>query len=304
MTSDFTRNRRRRHRARHLGHAGPVDERHHRRGDRASCDAIVDKIAADAADQGRASSPPARTASPAAPTSRCWRRWRAVSRHGARPQGEEAAMRALRRTSRKLSLLYRKLETCGKPWVAAINGTCMGGGFELCARLPLSRRRRRSDKTRVGLPEVKVGLFPGAGGTQRVARLMPTADALQMLLKGDQTPLGRAKAMSLVHEVAPAGRDRSRRAKAWIKARPQGQGAVGRPKASSCPSGTVYSPAGMMIWPAGQRHLPPRDLRQLSGRERDPDVRVRGPAAAVRPGAARSSSAISPRSCARRKRRR
>ena len=54
------------------------------------------------------------------------------------------------------------------------------------ARLPLSHRRPTPRRPGVGLPEIKVGLFPGGGGTQRVARLMPTPDALQMLFKGDQ----------------------------------------------------------------------------------------------------------------------
>ena len=100
-------------------------------------------------------------------------------------QGKEAAMRVFVDRSKQLSLTYRRLETCGKPVAAAINGVCMGGGFELALACHY-RIVADSDKARVGLPEIKVGLFPGAGGTQRVARLMPTPDALQMLLKGDQ----------------------------------------------------------------------------------------------------------------------
>ena len=98
-------------------------------------------------------------------------------------QGEEAAMTLFFENARSLSLLYRKLETCGKPWVAAINGTCLGGAFELALSCHY-RVMSDSDKARVGLPEIKVGLFPGAGGTQRVPRLMQTGDALQMLFKG------------------------------------------------------------------------------------------------------------------------
>ncbi|HEV1999804.1 MAG TPA: enoyl-CoA hydratase-related protein, partial [Xanthobacteraceae bacterium] len=79
-------------------------------------------------------------------------------------KGEVEANRMVFEGSRQLSLVYRKLETSGKPWVAAINGTAMGGGFELC--LACHRRiAADNDKTRLGLPEVKVGLFPGAGGT-------------------------------------------------------------------------------------------------------------------------------------------
>ena len=80
----------------------------------------------------------------------------------------------------------------------------MGGAFELALACHY-RIVADSDKARVGLPEIKVGLFPGGGGTQRVARLMPTPDALQMLLKGDHLRPGRRqKAMGLVHEIAPA----------------------------------------------------------------------------------------------------
>ena len=106
----------------------------------------------------------------------------------AKTQGEEAAATQLFEESRKLSQLYRRLETCGKPWVAAINGTALGGGFELCLACH-HRVAADNPKTRVGLPEIKIGLFPGAGGTQRVARMMPPADALQFLLKGDQLRL-------------------------------------------------------------------------------------------------------------------
>ena len=103
----------------------------------------------------------------------------------AKAEGEEAAMQPSSTSTRQLSLLYRKLETCGKPFAAAINGVCLGGAFELALACHY-RVVANVDKARVGLPEIKVGLFPGAGGTQRVARLMPTPDALQMLFKGEQ----------------------------------------------------------------------------------------------------------------------
>ena len=70
--------------------------------------------------------------------------------------------------SRKLSQLFRRLETNGKPWVAAINGTALGGGLRALPRLPSSRRRPTTPRRGVGLPEIKIGIFPGAGGTQRV----------------------------------------------------------------------------------------------------------------------------------------
>jgi len=117
-------------------------------------------------------------------------------------QGEEMAVKRLFEESRKLSQLYRRLETSGKPWVAAINGTALGGGFELCLACH-HRVAADNAKTRVGLPEIKVGLFPGAGGTQRLARMMQPGDALQFLLKGDQIRLAQAKGMKLIDAVVP-----------------------------------------------------------------------------------------------------
>jgi 3-hydroxyacyl-CoA dehydrogenase/enoyl-CoA hydratase/3-hydroxybutyryl-CoA epimerase len=161
-------------------------------------------------------------------------------------QGEEAAMRHFFEESRKLTLVFRKLETCGKPFAAAVNGICLGGAFELA--LACHYRVLSDDpKTRVGLPEIKVGLFPGGGGTQRVARLMQTGDALQMLFKGEQIRPLMARNMGLVHEVA--GRDEIvAKAKAWIAAGGSAVAPWDQPKFKA-PSGKVYSPAGMMIWP-------------------------------------------------------
>ncbi len=159
--------------------------------------------------------------------------------------GEETANERLFADSRKWSQLCRRIETCGKPWVAAINGTALGGGFELA--LACHRRiAAQSDKTRLGLPEIKVGLFPGAGGTQRIARMLQPADALQFLLKGDQINVERAKAMRLVDAVVPLG-DLIKAAKEWITA-------GGDPKAPwdregfRLPGGPVYSKAGMMVF--------------------------------------------------------
>ncbi|MDR7037831.1 3-hydroxyacyl-CoA dehydrogenase/enoyl-CoA hydratase/3-hydroxybutyryl-CoA epimerase [Methylobacterium sp. BE186] len=161
-------------------------------------------------------------------------------------QGEEAAMRAFFEESRRLSLLYRKLETCGKPFAAAVAGVCLGGAFELALACH-HRILADDDRTRVGLPEIKVGLFPGAGGTQRVARLMQTGDALQMLFKGEQIRPLMARNMGLVHAVAPKD-EIVAKAKEWIRAGGSAVAPWDVPKFKA-PSGKVYSPAGMMIWP-------------------------------------------------------
>jgi 3-hydroxyacyl-CoA dehydrogenase/enoyl-CoA hydratase/3-hydroxybutyryl-CoA epimerase len=161
-------------------------------------------------------------------------------------KGAEPAALYVFEESRKLSLLYRRIETGGKPWVCALNGTAMGGGFELALACH-QRIAADNPKTRLGLPEIKIGLFPGAGGTQRVARMLPPADALQFLLKGDQLKLDRAKAMKLVDNVVPQA-DLIKTAKDWIKA-------GGKPvkpwdeKGFKLPGGPVYSKAGMMVFP-------------------------------------------------------
>jgi 3-hydroxyacyl-CoA dehydrogenase / enoyl-CoA hydratase / 3-hydroxybutyryl-CoA epimerase len=87
-------------------------------------------------------------------------------------QGEEAAALMFFEESRKASVLYRKIETCGKPWACAINGTAVGGGFELA--LACHYRVASNDpRTRVGLPEIKVGLFPGAARPASPASCRP-----------------------------------------------------------------------------------------------------------------------------------
>ena len=115
----------------------------------------------------------------------------------------------------------------------AINGTAMGGGFELALAC---HHRIAADNPRraLGLPEIKVGLFPGAGGTQRVARMMPPADALQILLKGDQMRLDARQDDEADRRRRAGGRPGQGR-EGLDQGRRQGEGAVGR-EASGCPA--------------------------------------------------------------------
>ena len=163
-------------------------------------------------------------------------------------KGEVAANQMLFDESRKSSLVFRSIETCGKPWVAAINGLALGGAFELTLSCHY-RVAAENPKTRLGLPEIKVGLFPGAGGTQRVPRIVPPQDAMQLLLKGEAINLDKAKALNLIHAIVPSG-DLIKAAKDWIK----GGGKALAPwddKAFKLPGGPVFSKAGMMMFPAG-----------------------------------------------------
>ncbi|MBB5049459.1 3-hydroxyacyl-CoA dehydrogenase/enoyl-CoA hydratase/3-hydroxybutyryl-CoA epimerase [Rhodopseudomonas rhenobacensis] len=163
-------------------------------------------------------------------------------------KGEDAAQQMLFDESRKLSQILRKLETSGKPWVAAINGLALGGGFEVTLACH-HRIAADNPKTKLGLPEIKVGLFPGGGGTQRLPRILQPADAMQMLLKGEQVNLAKAKASKIVDAIVPAA-DLIQAAKDWIK----GGGKAVAPwdeKGFKLPGGPVFSKQGMMIFPAG-----------------------------------------------------
>jgi 3-hydroxyacyl-CoA dehydrogenase / enoyl-CoA hydratase / 3-hydroxybutyryl-CoA epimerase len=163
-------------------------------------------------------------------------------------KGEVAANQVLFDQSRRFSQVFRSIETSGKPWVAAINGLALGGGFELTLSCHY-RVAADNPKTRLGLPEVKVGLFPGAGGTQRVPRIVSPQDAMQLLLKGEAINLAKAKALNLIHAIVPAA-EMIQAAKDWIK----GGGKAVAPwdeKGFKLPGGPVFSKAGMMMFPAG-----------------------------------------------------
>jgi 3-hydroxyacyl-CoA dehydrogenase/enoyl-CoA hydratase/3-hydroxybutyryl-CoA epimerase len=163
-------------------------------------------------------------------------------------KGEVAANQMLFDQSRRFSQVFRNIEASGKPWAAAINGLALGGGFELTLSCHY-RVAADNPKTRLGLPEIKVGLFPGAGGTQRVPRIVQPQDAMQLLLKGDAIKLDKAKALNLIHAIVPAA-DMIKAAKDWIK----GGGKAVAPwdeKGFKLPGGPVFSKAGMMMFPAG-----------------------------------------------------
>ena len=113
-----------------------------------------------------------------------------------------------------LSLLLRRMETCGKPFAAAINGVAMGGGFELCLAC---HYRVASDAPGLvlGLPEVQVGLLPGAGGTQRLLRLLGILGAMPYLMEGKHASAAKAKEVGMIHAVVPAA-ELLQAAKKWL----------------------------------------------------------------------------------------
>jgi 3-hydroxyacyl-CoA dehydrogenase/enoyl-CoA hydratase/3-hydroxybutyryl-CoA epimerase len=161
--------------------------------------------------------------------------------------GREAAVKRLFEEASRLGNVYRKIETSGKPVVAAINGTAVGGAFELM--LACHYRIVANDESiKLGLPEVKVGLLPGAGGTQRVARLANPQDALQMLLKGEQLSPAKAKGMKLIDAVV-AKEDLLATARKWLKESPRSKQPWDEDN-FKLPGGKVYSAAGANVFPA------------------------------------------------------
>ena len=108
----------------------------------------------------------------------------------------------------------RNIETCGKPFVAAINGTALGGGLEICLACHHRIAIDRPDAV-LGLPEVLVGLLPGGGGTQRLPRMIGVQNALELMTQGKHIKPAVAKSMGIVDELS-SKEDLISKAKQWI----------------------------------------------------------------------------------------
>src|SRR5947209_10997721 len=121
------------------------------------------------------------------------------------------------------------------PTVVAIDGSCMGGGLELSLGCDY-RLTGSNPKVELGFPEVKIGLFPGWGGTQRLPRVIGPAHAAEMICSGDSVKPGRARQLGLIFDAVPPERlmDEAQRVLewaaqtgAWREARRQKQQPVG-----------------------------------------------------------------------------
>jgi enoyl-CoA hydratase len=99
--------------------------------------------------------------------------------------------------------VFRRMERCGKPVIAAVNGFALGGGCELAMACHL---RVASEQARFGQPEVKLGIAPGYGGTVRLPRLVGKGRALELLLTGEMIDAQEALRIGLVNRVVPADR--------------------------------------------------------------------------------------------------
>jgi 3-hydroxyacyl-CoA dehydrogenase/enoyl-CoA hydratase/3-hydroxybutyryl-CoA epimerase len=158
-----------------------------------------------------------------------------------KPASPEEAVAARYQGVMQFHHALRKLETCGKPVAAAINGLALGGGLEVTLACHY-RVVADNPKIQLGLPEAKVGLLPGGGGTQRLPRLIGAMQALPMLLQGTSVDPQKALGLKLVHAVAPLA-DIVANAKAWCKANPK----AAQPwdaKDFKVPGGGPYSPGG------------------------------------------------------------
>lgn len=145
------------------------------------------------------------------------------------------------------SQTLRLLETSGKPFVAAINGSALGGGLEIC--LACHRRIVADDPgIQLGLPEVTLGLLPAAGGTQRLPRMIGIMNALPYLLEGRKADPAKALEAGIVDEVVPAAR-LLERARTWLLA--DGAKAVQKPwdgKNFKFPGGGPQTPGPTQIF--------------------------------------------------------
>ncbi len=110
--------------------------------------------------------------------------------------------RAFRGFIARMTEVYQLISDCPKPSVAALHGVAFGGGLELALACDL---RVAEHDARLGVPEMKLGVLPGAGGTQRLPRLVPAAIAKQMILTGEPITAERAHALGLINELAAPG---------------------------------------------------------------------------------------------------
>ncbi|GAC1602696.1 MAG: enoyl-CoA hydratase/isomerase family protein [Ramlibacter sp.] len=99
--------------------------------------------------------------------------------------------------------VFRRFERCARPTIAAVNGWALGGGMELLLCIDL---RLIAEGVRIGLPEIKLGLFPGGGGSQRLMRQLPLCQAKLLMFTGDAIDASRALALGLVNAVVPRDR--------------------------------------------------------------------------------------------------
>lgn len=157
--------------------------------------------------------------------------------------------------AKALNDLYRKYEVSGKPFVAALNGTTLGGGFEMALACHY-RIVLNNPKAKVGLPEAKLGLLPGAGGTQRMPRMIGIEAAAPLLMEGRTLSPDKALKLGLINEIADSPEAMMESAIKFIEANPLAiqpwdeknkKGQIVGAKRYKVPKGNVQSPKGAQL---------------------------------------------------------
>ena len=167
------------------------------------------------------------------------------------PEQAEDFAKALRHGKAQL----RRLETLGKPVVAALNGTALGGGLEIALA---THHRIAVDDNKIvfGFPEVQLGLLPGAGGVVRTVRMIGIVNALMsLLMQGQRVRPSKAVEIGIVDELVPSRDDLIPAAKKWIEANPEAQQPWDADKKYKIPGGTPSTPALAMNLPAFPANL-------------------------------------------------
>lgn len=175
-------------------------------------------------------------------------------------QNNGRAPEELFKLSMSLNTIFRKMETNGKPIVAAMNGTALGGGYEVCLACH-HRVALNNPKSIIGLPEVTIGLLPGGGGTQRLPRMIGMEAAAPLLLEGKRVSPKDALALGMVDQLADSPEEMLQKAIVWIEANPlavqpwdEVDRKTGKIKAREnfkVPGGNVLTPKGVQLMMGG-----------------------------------------------------
>lgn len=175
-------------------------------------------------------------------------------------QNNGRAPEELFKLSMSLNTIFRKMETNGKPIVAAMNGTALGGGYEVCLACH-HRVALNNPKSIIGLPEVTIGLLPGGGGTQRLPRMIGMEAAAPLLLEGKRVSPKDALALGMVDQLADSPEEMLQKAVVWIEANPlavqpwdEVDKKTGKIKAREnfkVPGGNVLTPKGVQLMMGG-----------------------------------------------------
>ena len=176
--------------------------------------------------------------------------------------------REMLKVSTRLNRIFRAMEVNGKPVVAAINGTALGGGYEICLashyRVALDNGTS-ARPTQIGLVEVTIGLLPGGGGTQRLPRMIGMQAALMLITEGKKIGVHDAKNQGLIDDIAPTPEAMMQMARDFIAANPnpikpwdqvdKKTGKIVARDNFKVPGGNVQSPVGAQIFTAGTAML-------------------------------------------------